>query len=219
MAFNISFAMVVSLVLTLTLIPVLAAVILKPKEERALYSWASSSGYLPLLLWSLVHKKIVAGAALILLAASLALYPLLGKEFMPQLQEGVITWRVTSIPSTSLDKSIQIYERIERALNKFPEVGTTVAIIGRAKKGETADVSYMEIYTDLKPPDQWPGGLSIEQLTKAMREKFGKSGAHLVDRLYPAYPDAGGRTYIRRARNLACNLYGEDLGELDRLSE
>ncbi len=152
MAFNISFAMAGSLLLTLTLIPVLAAIILKPKEERdtLLVRWIKR-GYLPLLAWSLAHKKTVVVSAIVLLVGSLALFPLLGKEFMPQLQEGSIMWRVTSIPSISLDQSIEISKKIERALGDFPEVETTIAMIGRAEKGETADVNYMEIYTGLKP--------------------------------------------------------------------
>ncbi|MCG2599675.1 MAG: efflux RND transporter permease subunit [Achromobacter sp.] len=166
MAFNISFAMAGSLLLTLTLIPVLAALILEPKEERdtLLVRWIKR-GYLPLLAWSLAHKTTVVVAAVALLVGSLALFPLLGKEFMPQLQEGSIMWRVTSIPSTSLDQSIEISKEIEAALGKFPEVETTIAMIGRAEKGETADVNYMEIYTGLKPKDQ--RARSVEELAEA----------------------------------------------------
>ncbi|MCO6412752.1 MAG: efflux RND transporter permease subunit, partial [Thiogranum sp.] len=156
MAFNISFAMAGSLLLTLTLIPVLAALILKPKEERdtLLVRWIKR-GYLPLLAWSLANKKKVVAAATGLLVASLALFPLLGKEFMPQLQEGSIMWRITSIPSTSLEQSIDISNKVSKVLTEFPEVNTTLAMIGRAEKGETADVNYMEIYTELKPQDEW----------------------------------------------------------------
>src|SRR5690606_21066525 len=133
MAFNISFAMAGSLILTMTLIPVLAALILKPTEERdtLLVRWIKR-GYLPLLAWSLAHRQRVVVAAAALLVASLVLFPFLGKEFMPQLQEGSIMWRVTSIPSTSLDESIEISKRIEDALGEFPEVSTTIAKIGRA---------------------------------------------------------------------------------------
>src|SRR5690606_9294325 len=86
MAFNISFAMAGSLILTMTLIPVLAAIILKPKEERdtLLVRWIKR-GYLPLLAWSLGHRRTVVASAVALLIASLALFPYLGKEFMPQL--------------------------------------------------------------------------------------------------------------------------------------
>jgi cobalt-zinc-cadmium resistance protein CzcA len=133
MAINISFAMAGSLIITLTLIPVLAVLFLKPREERDTWLMrAIKRGYLPLLAWSIAHKRPVVGAALGLLAASLALFPFLGKEFMPELEEGSIMWRVTSIPSISLEQSIKISEDIENALSVFPEVITTVAMIGRA---------------------------------------------------------------------------------------
>ena len=209
MAFNISFAMAGSLLLTLTIIPVLAALILKPKEERdtLLVRWVKR-GYLPLLAWSLANKKTVVVSAIVLLVASLALFPLLGKEFMPQLQEGSIMWRVTSIPSTSLEQSIEISKKIEKTLGEFPEVETTIAMIGRAEKGETADVNYMEIYTGLKPKEERER--SVEELEKTVPTSviaFTQPIQMRVEELI-----SGVRS------TLAAKLYGEDLGELDRLS-
>ena len=218
MAFNISFAMAGSLLLTLTIIPVLAAIILKPKEERDtwLVAWIKR-GYLPALAWSLTNKKKVVTAAGVLLAGSLALFPFLGKEFMPQLQEGSIMWRVTSIPSTSLDESIEISKKIELALSEFPEVTTTIAMIGRAEKGETADVNYMEIYTGLTDKSEWTR--SIEELADDMRET--------LERVVPTTVVAFTQPIQMRVEELisgvrstlAAKLYGEDLGELDRLSQ
>ena len=220
MAFNISFAMAGSLLLTLTLIPVLAALILKPGEERD--TWLMrviKSRYLPLLSWSLNNKKAVVSIAAVFLVVSLALFPFLGKEFMPQLQEGSIMWRVTSIPSASLDQSIKISKDIENALSKFPEVVTTVAMIGRAEKGETADVNYMEIYTELKPEDEWSGDRDIEELAEAMREE--------LEVVVPTAVVAFTQPIQMRVEELisgvratlAAKIYGEDLAELDRLSE
>ena len=165
MALNISFAMAGALLITLTLTPVLAAIILKPTEARDtfLMRWIKR-GYLPLLTWALASKRRVVIGAVGLLVASFALFPFLGKEFMPQLQEGSIMWRVTSIPSTSLDQSIEISKKIETALADFPEVATTIAMIGRAEKGETADVNYMEIYTGLTPKSEWTR--SIDELAE-----------------------------------------------------
>lgn len=220
MALNISFAMAGSLVLTLTLIPVLAALILKPKEERD--TWlvrVIKARYLPVLFWSLVNKQKVMVIATGLLLFSLALFPFLGKEFMPQLQEGSIMWRVTSIPSTSLEQSIQVSKDIENALTEFPEVSTTVAMIGRAEKGETADVNYMEIYTELKPPTEWSGDRDIGELADAMREK--------LEEVVPTAVIAFTQPIQMRVEELisgvratlAAKIYGEDLAELDRLSE
>jgi len=87
MALTIAFAMVGSLILTLTLVPVLAALILKPKEEKDTFILRHAKRfYLPMLDWALDHKKPVIGGALALLVVALAVFPLLGKEFMPTLQ-------------------------------------------------------------------------------------------------------------------------------------
>ena len=220
MAFNISFAMAGSLLLTLTLIPVLAAMILKPQPEKdTILLRGVKQVFLPLLEKALAHKKIVVTAALVLLIASLSLFPFLGKEFMPQLQEGSIMWRVTSIPSTSLDQSIQVSKDIENALSRFPEVNTTIAMIGRAEKGETADVNYMEIYTELKPPDEWESDRSIEELADAMRET--------LEEVVPTAVIAFTQPIQMRVEELisgvratlATKIYGEELEELDRLSQ
>jgi len=220
MAFNISFAMAGSLLLTLTIIPVLAAMILKPKEEKDtwLVSWIKR-GYLPALAWSLNNKRKVVTSAVVLLMASLALFPLLGKEFMPQLQEGSIMWRIVSIPSTSLETSIEISKDVEKALNAFPEVNSTIAMIGRAEKGETADVNYMEIFTDLKPHDEWKNDRSYEDLAIEMREKLEKVvPTSVISFTQPIQMRVEELISGVRA-TLAVKLYGEDLQELDSLSQ
>jgi cobalt-zinc-cadmium resistance protein CzcA len=220
MAFTISYAMAGSLVLTLTIIPVLAALILKPKDERdTLLVRVIKSRYLPLLDWSLANKKKVVISAVGLLVVSLSLFPFLGKEFMPTLQEGSIMWRVTSIPSASLEQSIKISKDIENALTKYPEVKTTVAMIGRAEKGETADVNYMEIYTELNPEDEWPEKRTVPELADQMREE--------LETVVPTAVVAFTQPIQMRVEELisgvratlAIKIYGEDLEELDRLSE
>ncbi len=220
MAFNISFAMAGSMLLTLTIIPVLASLILKPKEEKDtfLVRWLKK-GYLPLLAFGLKRKAIVVLSAVVLLIASLGLFPFLGKEFMPQLQEGSIMWRVTSIPSTSLDQSIKISKNIENALSAFPEVETTIAMIGRAEKGETADVNYMEVYTALKPLKDWPEKRSFENLAEEMREKLEVVAPTSVIAFTQPIQMRVEELISGVRATLAAKLYGQDLTELDRLSE
>lgn len=220
MAFNISFAMAGSLILALTLIPVLAALVLKPKEEKdtRLVGWLKRR-YTSVLAWSLAHRKRVLGMAVAALLGSLALFPFLGKEFMPNLKEGAIMWRITSIPSASLDESIGLSNRVSALIQqKFPEVQTTLAMIGRAEKGETADVNYMEVYTPLKPKDQWRRGQTLESIETSMQ-------AALTEALPTAVVSYTQPIQMRieelisgvRA-TLALKIYGDDLGELDRLS-
>ena len=219
MAFNIAFAMAGSMLLSLTLIPVLASMILKPKPERDTWLVARIKRvYRPLLDKALARKRVVEVSPAVALLASLAMIPFLGKEFMPQLQEGSIMWRVTGIPSTSLNESIRTSNTIAAAFKKFPEVETTLAMIGRAEKGETADVNYMEIYTALKPEDEWTSGRNIKQLDEAMQETLEK----VVPNVVPGYTQPiqmRVEELISGVRaTLALKLYGEDLEELDRIS-
>jgi cobalt-zinc-cadmium resistance protein CzcA len=138
---------------------------------------------------------------------------------MPQLQEGSIMWRITSIPSTSLEQSIAISRDVSRVLTEFPEVNTTLAMIGRAEKGETADVNYMEIYTELKPHDEWTSGRSIEALADAMREELEEAVPTAVIAFTQPIQMRVEELISGVRATLAAKLYGEDLGELDRLSE
>jgi cobalt-zinc-cadmium resistance protein CzcA len=220
MAFNISFAMAGSLILALTLIPVLAALVLKPKQEKDTRLVAFlKKHYARILTWSLGHRKAVIGIAAAALVGSLALFPFLGKEFMPNLREGAIMWRITSIPSASLEESIDISNQVaQRIKATFPEVETTLAMIGRAEKGETADVNYMEVYTPLKPKDQWRKGETLESIQEAMQtELTALLPTAVVSYTQPIQMRIEELISGVRA-TLALKLYGNDLAELDRLS-
>ncbi|MGH6625609.1 MAG: efflux RND transporter permease subunit [Burkholderiaceae bacterium] len=220
MALTITFAMAGSLLLSLTLVPVLAGLILKPKEEKD--TWlvrGAKKAYLPLLDWALDRKKRVIGAAVALLVGALALFPLLGKEFMPQLQEGAIMFRVVGIPSTSLDESIRVANVMDASLRKqYPQVRSVLATIGRAEKGETADVNYMEVLLDLKPQDEWPTQQSYSALGKEMQEYL---EVEVQTAVFGATQPIQMRVeeLISGVRaTLALKVYGEDLDKLEDLS-
>ena len=220
MAFNISFAMAGSLLLALTLIPVLAALMLKPKEEKDTRLVAFlKRRYDTVLMWSLRHRRVVLAIAGSALIGSLALFPFLGKEFMPNLREGAIMWRITSSPSASLDESIAVSRQVaDRVKAKIPEVETTLAMIGRAEKGETADVNYMEVYTPLKPKDQWRKGQMLESIEAQMQKELSDAlPTAVVSYTQPIQMRIEELISGVRA-TLALKLYGDDLATLDRLS-
>lgn len=220
MALTITFAMVGSLILTLTLIPVLSALILKPKVEKdtVLVRWVKAA-YLPLLERGLEHKKMVFAAALVLLASALAVFPFLGKEFMPTLQEGTIMFRVTGIPSTSLEESVRISKTVNAVLkHQFPQTKSVLATIGRAEKGETSDANYMEVLVDVKPQEQWQEKITLPELSDRMKEA--------LERALPTVVLANTQPIQMRVEELisgvratlALKLYGADLAVLDRLA-
>ncbi|QFZ81899.1 CusA/CzcA family heavy metal efflux RND transporter [Variovorax paradoxus] len=220
MAYTITFAMAGSLLLSLTLVPVLAAMILKPKEEKDTFLVRRAKRiYLPLLDWALERKRLVVGSAIVLLLASLALFPFLGKEFMPQLQEGTILFRVTGIPSTSLDESIRVSNEVSAALRKqFPQVRSVLATIGRAEGGETTDVNYMELNLDTKPPGEWPEKISYGKLASDMQEALEKVVPTVVFGATQPIQSRVEELISGVRATLALKLYGEDLATLDRLT-
>ncbi|MCI0528410.1 MAG: CusA/CzcA family heavy metal efflux RND transporter [Nitrospira sp.] len=220
MAYNISFAMAGSLLLTLTLIPVLASLLLKPKEERdtLLVRWVKR-GYLPLLSLSLHHRWLVVGMAALLLVLSLSLFPFLGKEFMPTLREESVMFRVTGIPSISLEESIAVSKKIAEAMEPFPEINHTTAMIGRAELGETADVNYMEIYAELSPQEKWREGMDIDQLNEEIRMALEETVPTAVFALTQPIQMRVEELISGVRATLAAKIYGEDLDTLTRLSQ
>ena len=220
MALTITFAMAGSLILSLTLVPVLAALILKPKEEKDTFLVRGAKRlYLPLLDWSLSHKSTVVGAAVALLVGALALFPFLGKEFMPQLQEGTIMFRITGIPSTSLEESIRVSNVVDETLRtQFPQVRSVLATIGRAEKGETADVNYMEVLLDMKPVAEWPAAVSFTKLSSDMQEALEQTVSTAVFGATQPIQMRVEELISGVRATLALKLYGEDLATLDRLN-
>jgi len=220
MAYAISFAMAGSLVLSLTLVPVLCALVLKPRPEKDPFLLRlAKRAYTPMLDWALGHRKAVAGGALVLLAASLATFPFLGKEFMPTLQEGEIMFRVTGIPATSLEESVRVSQRMNAVLKeKFPQTLSVVATIGRAEKGETTDVNYMEVLVAVKPEAQWPKRMSMPELSREMQEALEVAIPTVVFSATQPIQMRVDELISGVRATLALKVYGSDLSALDRLA-
>ena len=128
-------------------------------------------------------------------------------------------FRVTGIPSTSLNESIRVSNQISARLHKeFPQVQSVLATIGRAEKGETADVNYMEVLLDLKPPAQWPEPVSYTKLSAAMQEALEQEVSTAVFGATQPIQMRVEELISGVRATLALKLYGEDLATLDRLT-
>lgn len=220
MALTISFAMVGSLLLTLTIVPVFAALILKPKEERDTFVVRHAKRlYLPALSWALNRKKLVLGIASIALLGAVATFPFLGKEFMPTLQEGATIFRVTGIPSTSLEETIHVAGRFDAVLKKqFPQVRSTLATIGRSELGDTTDANYMEVLVETKPVDEWPERIGMPELTRRMQEALEKAIPTVVFGATQPIQMRVEELISGVRATLALKVYGDDLAQLDSLA-
>lgn len=174
MAYTTALALFASLAISLTLSPVLCAFFLKGGSEEDNWIMREIKRlYLPVLRWALGHRKKVLGAAVALLAVSLMLVPFLGTEFIPSLFEGAITPQVMRLPSISLQESVDLELKAQRAVMEFPEVLTTVAEIGRA---EIATSPIEENESDqtvlLKPVDEWSTANTPVELVDRIRSRL-----------------------------------------------
>lgn len=216
MAISISLAMAGSLILTLILIPVLTVLVLRPKTERdTLLMRMVKRGYLPLLEWVLAHKRPVAVISGTLVIASLAIFPFLGREFMPTLQEQDIILRIKSIPSASLQESIAVSERVASSLRSFPEVRDSLAMIGRAERGETEDVSSMEVLVRLRSEESKTNYRDLaERFTTRLSADIPEVAVSATQPIQSRVEEL-----ISGVRApLAAKIYGDDLATLDRLT-
>ncbi len=178
MALTVIFALAGSLVMSLTLMPVLASLLL-PRHVKETDPWLVRLArwvYAPLLRLSLRHGLAVLGLALGCLAVAGFIAHGLGTEFVPELSEGALVINILRLPGTSLDESLRYNSRMEKLLLKeFPD--EVAAVWSRAGTAEVATDPMGPEETDffiaLKPRSQWRPGIGTQQeLTKKIREVF-----------------------------------------------
>src|SRR5262249_28546279 len=133
--------------------------------------------YLAVLQRSLKHRFVTVMLALGLLAATLALAPRLGTEFLPKLEEGNLWIRATLPPTISLDAGEPYVARMRDVLTGFPEVITVVSQHGRPDDGtDPTGFFNVEFFAPLKPFEQWPKGVTkiklIEQMKAELQKQF-----------------------------------------------
>lgn len=163
MAWSVTSALVASLVVSLTLVPLLAHWLLRknlPHGDNKLLEWLKMR-YQPLLEKALARHTLVIGAALVALAASLACVPLLGSEFLPELDEGSIWLNAALQPSSSISEAQLMASRIRAAVRTVPEVRTVISKLGRPEDGTDPKIaSQIEALIELKPEEEWPHGVT-----------------------------------------------------------
>ena len=215
MALTITFAMLGSLVFSLTLVPVLCTLGLKVAgdEDTKVVRWIRRR-YEPLLRWALRSGRRVVLGAVAALAVSLALVPFLGTEFVPALEEGSILYRVTLAPSAGLDEAIRVGGQLERIAKEFPEVVDVVSKIGRAELGgDPEPVNNIETTVTLRPIEQWRSGRTKAELVDAMRERMGQVPGVALGFSQPIATRVDELLSGVRAQ-LAIKIFGEDLDTL-----
>ncbi len=175
MAKTYGYALFGALLATFTISPVLSA-FLRPatvREKETLLIRALRTIYGGLLRRALEHRIVTLALGVVLIAATAYIVPHLGTEFLPKLEEGNL-WIRASLPATmSLDAGEPYVARIRDLLRSFPEVITVTSQHGRPDDGTDPVGSFnVDFFAPMKPFDQWPRGVTKEQLTAIMQEKL-----------------------------------------------
>ena len=157
-ALTIVFALLASLVLALTVIPVLASFLLKQAAHEDPWLLRQSLAlYTPLLDRALAKPKFVYAAAGVLMAGAVAVYPFIGKTFMPTMDEGDILVQLEKLPSINLDASAELDTRVQQALMKqVPEIQRIIARAGADELGlDPMGLNETDSFLVLKPMQAW----------------------------------------------------------------
>ncbi|WP_404540726.1 efflux RND transporter permease subunit [Dyella agri] len=217
MADTMIFALVGSLVVTLTLLPVLCAWFMRKgvRERRNAIFEAVKARYAKWLDSCLAHPRRLTVASVVLLGLSLLLVPFMGAEFMPQLDEGALWVRATMPYTISFDEAAKISPQIREVLRSFPVVTTVGSELGRPDDGTDSTGFFNdEFFVGLKPYSEWHGAYRDKQaLIAAIDAKLQKFPGIQFNYTQPA-EDAVDEAETGLKSALAVKVYGSDLRTL-----
>lgn len=221
LAFTISFALLGSLILSLTLVPTLCTFFLKqePLAHDPIHIRWLKQFYLATLKPCVGHPWLVGLAALLALGGAFALVPRIGTEFLPTLDEGSVGVQTFRIPSISMPQTVALQTEAEIILKRFPEVIDVVSKTGRADiASDPMGIEISDVIATLKPREEWTTTKSKEELVEKMRvaladlpgvaSSFSQPIALRVDELVSG---------VRSA--IGIKIFGDDLDVLKQRAE
>jgi cobalt-zinc-cadmium resistance protein CzcA len=219
MADTMVFALLGSLMVTLTLLPVLCAWFMRAgvRERRNAAFEAIRSGYTRGLDLCLARPWHTTLAATVLLVGSLLLVPGIGAEFMPHLDEGALWVRATMPYTISFDESARIAPRVREILHSFPEVTTVASELGRPDDGtDPTGFFNVEFYVGLTPYSKWTGPYRDKSgLIEAINRKLESFPGITFNYTQPA-EDAVDEAETGLKSALAVKVFGADLETLEQ---
>ena len=216
MAWSVTSALVGSLILSLTLVPLLCYWLLRSgvSEKESILLHACKLIYEPTLRWALGHRRTVIAVAVLVLAASLAAVPRLGTEFLPELNEGSVWINVPLPASVSVDEAQAEMSKYRRVIGAIPEVAFVMSKAGRPEDGTDPKlINSAEILVELKPESEWRVGKRkvdfLDEMEQALVQFPGVQPSFsqpIRDNVLESISQIDGQIVIK--------VLGEDLGHL-----
>jgi len=221
MAMTVCFALLGSLLLSLTLVPAVATLIFRGRRaaprHRAL-EWLTER-YTRLVGHAVANARITVAAALAVVAGAIWLGAGLGSEFLPQLDEGVIWIRANLPPGISVEKSAEVAATMRRLIRQSPEVTMVMSQTGRNESGtDPFGPNRNELLLDLKPYDEWPRGKTkaalVDELSRRLQAAIPGASFNFTQPII----DTSTEIATGSSADLAVIVSGPDLRQLRALA-
>jgi len=222
MADTMGFALLGALILTLTVVPVLASYWFKrgvKEKQNRVFNWIRDQ-YSGRLEWCLNHPAITIVASLLIFGGTLLLIPLIGGEFLPHLDEGAVWVRATMPYTISFEDAAKFAPQVRNLLIQYPMVTVTGSELGRPDDGtDPTGFFNCEFYVGLKPYNDksWSQSSvhSKEQLIADLQKKLDSYPGVIFNFTQPA-EDAVDEALTGLKSALAVKIFGPDLDVLER---
>jgi heavy metal efflux system protein len=220
LAWTLGFALLGALLLTLTLVPLLCAILLRKnvKEHHNRFVSFVNNIVARGFQFTFRHKKKSMIASLILLVATLISARWMGTEFLPPLNEGAL-WVEAKLPmSTSLTETNKMVHTLRGELMSFPEVNGVLSQTGRSNDGtDPSGFYYVQMQVNLKPKNEWKRRISVDKLVEEMDARLRNYQGIVYNYSQPIIDNVAEAVAGINASN-AVKIYGDDLDVLDKLA-
>ncbi|MBA2490899.1 MAG: efflux RND transporter permease subunit, partial [Gammaproteobacteria bacterium] len=216
LAFTKTYSMFFAALLSITLIPALAVLVIKGKirGDRSRLNRILIAAYLPVVRLAVRMRWVVVGLAIVAMVSIWPAYQGLGNEFMPPLNEGSILYMPTAVPGMSISEATQTLQTMDQALMKIPKVKRVFGKAGRSTSPtDPAPLEMFEINIMLKAESEWREGLTWDALIAEMDAKM----------RFPGVPNIWWMPIQTRTQMLATGIrstlgvkvYGTDLSTIE----
>ncbi|NJA87786.1 efflux RND transporter permease subunit [Rhodocyclus tenuis] len=220
LAYTIAIALGMSLILSLTLTPVLSSYLLKGGAEHDTWLIAKVKPFFrTILARALDNEKRTVAIAIAAFVGALALFPFLGTAFIPEMKEGSIVPGINRVPNISLDESIKMEMEAMRRVMQVPGVKSAFSSVGRGESPADAQGSNESTpIVSLLPRDQWPSGWTQDTIAEAIREKLSTlPGVQIV--MAQPISDRVDEMVTGVRSDVAIKIFGDDLDTLKKTAE
>lgn len=221
MAYTVGYALIGALVVALLLIPGLAFMAYRKPRPVSHNRWLEKLGnlYNAQTERLIDRRNLILSSLVIILVAAGGLSWMVGKDFLPPLDEGSIWIQVQLPPGISIEKSKEMGAELRETIRKFPEVSYVMTQVGRDDEGaEAFSLSHIECGVGLKPYSTWEHGKTKADLIEEMNEKLQRMPGYTVSFSQPI-TDMVMDQIAGAHSDLAIKIYGDDIAETRHIAE